>query len=197
MAVSINDILRAASVWKYAGTDEQVNVFHLKVNDPGTGVIADVMLDVAQFFLEGYATVVGNMANNLTHDRIQIQNMTTSEVYGATSAVAALDGASGDEPAPPQLTALLLMNTVASRRQGRVYIPSFGEGSFSSGSFATGVVANIETLGDYLLDEHEMDNGTVLQYVVFKTNVNYLIPISRRAVNGARVQRRRQLGRGS
>lgn len=194
---NVGDMLRVACVWRFGGSDEQVNVLHLHIGSTVAALTADVLDDVGEYLLEAYNGMVGAVCTGVLHDRYEVQNLNRGLTFGASPAIPGINGAAASDCLAPQSTALLLMNTTIPRVQGRLYLPTFGEGDNGNGFIGAPSLGGMASLGDYLLAEQTLSNGTALRYCVFRNLAFFTFPYSYRAVPTLRVQRRRQLGRGS
>lgn len=192
------DVVRLSNVYLYLNTDEQVNAFHVQLDGIPAATDADVLEDLAEFVENAYEALVGVMPTDVTHDRIEVKNVTTGAVFGSLPRIAALDGTENTSgPMPPQVTGLVVFPTLVSRVQGRIYLPSFAESANGDTGIETGARNAMDSFAEELLDPFTGVNGTEIAYVVLRGNGTPVLPSSYRVITRFRTQRRRTIGRGS
>lgn len=191
------DIIRVSSVWKYNATDDQVNVLHLKVGADMAASDNDILDDILEYVHDAYLNVQSFFSTLVTHDHFEIVDVTRALHFGTFGADSALDGGQTGDALPPQVTGLVIFPTTSSRIQGRVYLPTFGEAQNASGAWVSGVMTGMTDFGIALTAPVTEGNGTRVQYVVREHGGSGIIPRSYRVIPNPRIQRRRQVGRGS
>lgn len=193
-----NNHVRLSSVWLYDDASEIVNVVHVRLGSTVASSDADVLDDLAEFVEDVWENVVPAMSNLVTHDRIEVKNVTLGGVFGSLPANANLDGTDSSANAlPPQTTALVIFPTLISRIQGRVYLPPFSEASNNAGFIDPAKVAMMDAFGAEMLLPYTGPNGTEMSYIVRASSGTGLVPVSTRSIPTFRTQRRRTIGRGS
>lgn len=198
MLAGVGDTLRISVVWKFNGTDEQANVLHARITPDIAGSDAEFLEDLVDYVKYLYQNVMPVVASALIHDRIEVQNVTQSIVFGSLGADPELDGANTSSAAmSPQDTTLIIAPTTISRVQGRIYLPTTVEGEASAGNVGSNMVDGAEVMALRLLSAHVEANGTGFRYVVRLSNGDTVFPFSARVIPQFRTQRRRTTGRGS
>lgn len=199
MPVEVGDILRVALQWFADGSDEQVNVHHVKVDDVGTAAgDAEFMDGLAQAFLETlYAQVIVEVADSVVGAIMSGFNVTKSETLPPVTNP--MDGGqTTDHGYARQVTALVYMNTNVARRQGRSYLPTFTEDAIDDdGGWRAGILT---VLGDYAIGllSPITDGNVEVHRVVTHTDGSSPLEISYAGVGAyPRTQRRRTPGFGS
>lgn len=199
MAVTVDDIVKVAFQWFISGRDEVINVHTFQVNDL-TGVTndADFMADLAALALSSiYDNIVGNMANQVVGATLSGINLTKGEVLPPVDQN--IDGGnSAADIVPHQATALICLNGVEPRRQGRSYLPPFAENNIDDdGEWGATTVTALTGYAINLLAPIDAGALGVTRVVSNPTGTNFFIPSNATIVVAPRTQRRRTLGRGS
>lgn len=193
----IGDLVRVAVRWRYNDAADIVNVLHFRIDSNGASNTTEALEDIMELTAAPYAPVVPYISEVCVHADFQLTNVTKNQVWGVFPPDPALDGAGGSDALPPQTTALLLMRTLTPRVMGRINLPPFSNVDNDDGVISPAAVADIEDMGTYLLSPHTGSNGLGMHYVVWRGGTTSATPTNRRAVPAYRIQRRRQVGRGS
>jgi hypothetical protein len=199
MATQVGDILRIALSWLVDGSEQMVNVHTFEVDDLG-GLTddADIMADLAgSALLDLYTPLLSFVANNVVGDVITAINLTRNTVMPPVAWNA--DGANTAADAlARQLTGLVYLNTVVPRRQGRCYLPPFGEGDvMDTGLWNTLTVAAMAGFGVDLLGTLVGDSVDIHRVVGHSIPTGFSVPTFAGVSLAPRTQRRRTPGRGA
>lgn len=199
MAVAVDDVVRVALQWFLDGLEEVVNVHTFVVEDM-TGVTSDgdFMVDLAALLESSlYDNVVGDFCNNLLGQVITGLNLTKGEVL--PPALQTIDGAnSAADALPHQVTALVCLNGVQPRRQGRSYLPPFADNNIDDdGTWGATTIAHLLTYGADMLANIDAGALGVQRVISNESGTSFFFPTSATIVTSPRTQRRRTLGRGS
>lgn len=197
MAIGANDLVRCASVWQ-VGAEEQVNVHYLTVTGIAAQTQQQIRQDIAEWFTDGYTTVVSKMWGSTNHLRIELFNITDGNPEPTIGAQALLDGSNAGEVLPAQVAAEVYFRTGISRRIGRTFLPTFTEAVITDGSWVAATLADLQTFGDYCRDIHVLTNGVNLEKKIWdraaliaRDVIEAVVPFD------SRTQRRRRVGVGS
>lgn len=197
MAIGTNDLIRCASVWQ-VGAEEQVNVHYLTVTGIAAQTQEQIRQDIAEWFTDGYSTVVGLMWQSTDHLRIELFNVTDGNPEPTISAQALLNGTNAGEILPPQVAAEVYFRTGISRRIGRTFLPTFTEATITDASWVAATITGLQTFGNYCRDIHVLTNGVNLEKkiwdraaLVARDVIEAVVPFD------SRTQRRRRVGVGS
>lgn len=199
MAVALGDIIRVACQFFANSTNEIVNVHTFQVEDLYS-ITNDTtfMTELAGCLLsELYDNWMSQCTNELTPGVLTAINLTKDEVLPPV-AWAATGTVNTNEMLPLPVTALVYLNTVAPRRQGRVYLPPPDETLQQlGGDWVTGAeTALINFVGD-LMDPLDDGSVSVQRVVATAAGGSPLVPSLGGFSAAARTQRRRTIGRGS
>jgi hypothetical protein len=197
MAIGTNDLIRCACVWQVAA-EEQVNVHYLTVTGIAAQTQEQIRQDIAEWFTDGYTTVVGLMWGSINHLRIELFNVTDGNPEPTISAQALLDGSNAGELLPAQVAAEVYFRTGVSRRIGRTFLPTFTEATISDAAWVAGTLTGLQTFGNYCRDIHVLTNGVNLEKKIYdragavaRDIIEAVVPFD------SRTQRRRRVGVGS
>lgn len=194
---SAGDVVRMAVVWRFDGAADQVNVLHAILGPNVSTTDAGVLADIGLYVRAAYQFVLTEVCTLVTHDRIEVKNVTDNTVFGALPRDNNLDGAEAAQCLSPDTTALIVFRTLLSRVSGRIYLPTFSEAQQSGGELITASTDNMADMADFLMTTQNMVNGTDITYAVHSVSGVTRVPISYRVIANTRKQARRQVGRGS
>lgn len=200
MTVQVDDILRAAARLTFENDeDDIVNVYHFGVSG-GAETEAQTLLNIGIFLDDMYQTVQGRMATDVDFQEISVKNVTQNIVLGDTPWPTLTVGALAAEQLPPQVTALVIANTLSPSRQGRKYLGGFTETDNDSGVVGSALIANLANFAiDYVATR--VINTITYRSVIMEAPDGPLQPIhpleTGKVITAFRTQRRRTVGRGS
>lgn len=198
MTIGNNDIVRAASVWAWTGTAEMVNTLHLKIGVPGAQTQTDIRTAIENYLVNAYQNITAWMTAALVHARVELFNVTDQTPETWIGNIALIDGASGGEALPPQVSAEVFFRTGVSRHIGRIFIPTFAEGAQAGGDIVIACRNDLADFGADIAGQFTDANGVTVDYVVYDRSagvgrpaVGYTVPLE------MRTQRRRRRGVGT
>lgn len=199
MAVEVGDIVRIACQFFANDADELVNV-HTFIVDNLYSITNDTtfMTQLAGCLAtELYSHWMSQCTNELQPGILTGINLTKDEVLPPVAWTAA-GTVNTNEQLPLQTCALVFLNGVAPRRQGRVYLPAPDETLQQlGGDWVTGAqTALINFVGAIMAP---LDDGdvSVERVIATATGASPILPTIGGFSAAARTQRRRTIGRGS
>lgn len=198
MAIVNGEVLRLGVLWVYQNIAYQMNVLHVQVSDIAAQTQQQILDDIEQYLENIYtANIVTYMTDQLVHVRTDIFSTQNNAPETGLGANVNMNGASGAEALPLQIAAETYFRTGVSRHIGRVFWPTFQEGSNASGVVLTATRNALQTAGNYMIAAHTMPNGTTITYgildrssAIFRQPTQAVVPIH------FRTQRRRRIGVG-
>jgi hypothetical protein len=199
MAAGINDIIRFALRWFVDGTDEIINVHTFKLVSGALlgddGDVMDAIMGIMADLL--YADIANLMPNNVQGFDAAGFNLTDNTTMPPTAN--GIDGAeTGSEALARQLTALVCLNGVAPRRQGRSYLPIFTESCVNdAGQWTSGPLGAIAAYGGLLLGPMGDSDLTIQRVVCHPDGSLAFVPTATVVPLAPRTQRRRTEGFGA
>lgn len=196
MTITNGDLLRCSVVWKYGSADEQINVWHVGVADPAA-VETDLLDDIEEYFGWLYAEVVALCTTSLVHDRIEIFNVSQNTPEPWVGQVAALNGASGSDPLPTGVAAMIYARTSQSRVIGKKYMPTWVESVLTAGVWTQTGLDALDDIRTRWGAVYAATHGTDFRSGIYSAaHAQMYYPISSTSVATPAYQRRRKLGRG-
>jgi len=197
MAVEVADILRIAARMRLDGIGDIINVYHFVVAVQDLLDDNEVMDGVATLMDELYTIVNGVIANNVSYESIDGQNITKDELLPSKDWPLLTVGGNVSDMLPEMTACCVFFRTIKPRVRAAKFLPPFTEGGNDEGLIEAATLALAKDYGDFLVDPL-VTTDLQLGYVSFNrvTGVATEI-ISRVAPARFRTQRRRRLGVGS
>lgn len=127
MPVNHQDIIRITAKMTIPPDDFQ-NVYHAQYLGPSGQSDAVAWTDVATVLETMYTEVLGEQADELLYDTIELWNVTQDAPMVESAWPTLTAGTSVDRALPYQSAALLLFPTGTARSQGRKFLPGFTDG---------------------------------------------------------------------
>lgn len=198
MAIAEGDVIRVALQWLVDGSDLQVNTHTFQVHDIGTPDDDLEVMEILNALLASdvYNNVVAQMSNNLVGSIMTGKNLTQN--YLLPTVANNIDGThSVGETHAYQVSALVYLNGVQPRRQGRMYLPVFtGSALNDNGDWDAGTLtALLAFAADILLPLVGVD-ASFTRVVSNLLGTNWFVPSFAGVSAAPRTQRRRTKGRG-
>jgi hypothetical protein len=197
MAIAVGDILRIACRFLMAGTDERVNVWHLRADSVLGGTDADKMADIAGFFDLAYTGLNSLFSDDLSYLDITGQNISKSELLPDQSWPTLTFGGDTNSAMPGPVSASVYWGTVAPKVVGRKFLPDTTEGTNADGTLTGNLIAALANFGGNFIVPIGLANIDVFagtyNYAAqtFTPFLNVNVPVR------FRTQRRRRRGVGS
>lgn len=199
MALNDGDIVRAALAWKLDGADDQVNVYHLQINNvvalPSDAAFA---ADLRQYFIDLYTPIIGYMSTRVVFRNAEVFNVTQNTNLIGWAAETDLDGTGTGNALPEGSAALAYLRTATPFRIGRKFLPTFTEAAQDGGVLESAALSAVQGFADAWADAYVLGLTYEIQAVVYDTAANVArLPIQGVASPSIAYQRRRRRGRGS
>lgn len=192
------DIIRAAGAMIYDGSDEVVNVYHMRVNSGGGKSWAEVDSDIQDYFDQLVDTMDTELSDLMVADRISVSNVTQDTVFGAIPWGVFTQGGNATDATAAGVCCFTFARTRKPRVQIRKYFGVFPKESMALGEWDAGVTAACGDALDYHIAENIMNSGIRLQGVAYNrtlTTYEYAVSVATRGEPA--YQRRRKRGVGS
>jgi hypothetical protein len=201
MPIGENDIIRVACGFRHSTGGQQVNVYHLRVTDPGDPVDDDAILeDIVDYFDNLYGVINTDVSNKVAYTEIGLFNESQMYSYAPYLWPTRTTGAAtGSDSLPPQVAAFVRGTTGYSRNWMKKWLPTFGEETTQGdGKFNTTTMGHLTTFAGNFTDQFTVGNAGIAEFVVWHKDT-----MGFHKVTGARVSdipgtmQRRKPGRGS
>lgn len=199
MPAEVGDVIRATAVLKQSGTDDLVNVYHVRITtDPGASNDDECVEDISNILELAYGHLNGSLPTSLVYDHIDFQNITKNEEMPSVNwASLGTGGGAADAPSP-QVASLVVYKVGIPGVQGRKYLPCFTEGLLDEGAITAGGVALLDGFVVRTVGIKVGGNGWQIEFGIRREGDGSFHPyISGRPIPFTRTQRRRTRGRGS
>lgn len=197
MTISVGDKLKASVVWRMDGADEQVNVYHLRFTQFPDPVTDDmVRIAIGNYFEDLYSEVLGDVVNNLVHNRVELWNETTNSPELPLPAISALNGQDSGVKLPYGTSMLIFGRTGVSRRIGRKFLPTYSTGAVTDGFWSSGAQTRAADFASKWAAPYEDDNNVGIRAIVFKNDASWSDILQGVVQPNPCYQRRRRAGRG-
>ncbi len=192
------DVIRVGAVMRYDGSEDVVNVYHLKM--AGSSDIAwAAMAPAIQDYMDGImATLDTELSNLMAAGELQVTNVTQLTVYGAIAwGDFAAGGAAGAQCAAGACC-FGFARTRKPRVQIRKYYSVFPQSGMVDGQWDAGVTGAVGDALDYHIVNQDLGGGVVLRGVAYNRTLltdEDGVTVAVRSEPG--YQRRRKRGVGS
>lgn len=197
MAVEVADIIRIAARMRLDGIGDIINVFHFVVAVQDLLDDSAVMDGVAEILDDLYTTVNGAIADNVTYESVDGQNITKDELLPSKDWPVLTAGGAGSDMLPEMTSCCVFFRTVKPRVRNAKFLPPFTIGSSDDGAVDALTVTALENYGDFLVAPLTVTD-LELGYVSFNRVTQVATQVISRVVpTRFRTQRRRRLGVGS
>lgn len=196
--VNPSDIVRATAEFSYETAGQVlVNVLHFQALTQSSTDDDEITDDLGVVMQQAYADLQANQSIILKYTQLTFQNLTQDIKLGRGPWPSFTQGSDAGQITSPQVAALLLMQTVKPRVQGRLYVPGIPEADVVNGILDAGwVTALLDTAATLLADI--VVTFAVYKYVVYNVEFGtFNVPFGAGAVNPTRTQRRRSGGIGT
>lgn len=192
------NILRVVPRWLWGGTEEVVNVWHLRVISTGAITDADMSTAVNEWLEAAYAIVNDRMSNYNVHYDTQITNLTVGYSFTPLAANTNLNGLDTTDILPSTDCPLVVWRTGVSRRLGRKYLPPTTKTQLASGRWVAGMMTDLNALGTFCELDYVVDPDLSLEPGVRSTlNASWSSFVSHKVSNVPSHVDRRKIGVGS
>lgn len=122
--INNGDVLYLAAKMRYDGLSDIVNRFTVRVVKDVTEDDGDV-LEVCRDYVEAvYAPIIGDIANNVSFENIEVFNATTDNPIPSVTFFTLDTGTSTNPVVGPQLSAYSFARTAVSKHRGAKYWPA-------------------------------------------------------------------------
>lgn len=192
------DIIRIGAVLTYDGSEDVVNVYHLRMN--GGGPFSWAVIDG---YLQGYmdgvmATLDTELSDLITAKELQVSNVTQLTVFGAIAWGVFAQGGAAGAPTAAGVTCFGFARTRVPRVQIRKYYGVFPQASMVDGQWDAGVTDAVGDSMDYHIAEQLLGGVCQLQGVAWNRDLlTYQFGQTVRVNSEPSYQRRRRRGVGS
>lgn len=196
--INDGDVIRIAGVMKLDLVHEITNVWHLLVLAGGPMTFAAADADFQEYMDLMFLDIDTTITNNQTVDRLEIQNVTTDQVFGSIDWGAFAAGGNAQQHTALGVTAFCWGRTRTPRVQIRKYMGVFTEDDLVDGTWNAAILTDLQTMMDDHITPNIMAGGLELQGVAWnRTAKTYTLATSAAVAPEPAYQRRRKRGRGS
>lgn len=192
------DIIRIGAVLTYDGSEDIVNVYHIRQNSGG---------DIAWSAMDGYlqiymdalvATIDTEWSTLITAKELQVTNVTQLAVYGAIAWGTFSQGGAAGEPTASGVACFGFIRTRKPRVQIRKYYGVFPQGAMIDGLWDAGVTGAVGDSLDYHRGAQQVGGVPIFQGVAYnRTLLTYELGVTTNVRSEPGYQRRRKRGVGS
>lgn len=192
------DIIRLGAVMRYDGTDDMVNVWHVRIESGGPMAFAAASADFAEYVDDLYRSLVSYYSTVTVGDHISCKNVTQATVWAAFAWSPAFTGTNAIDRLATQMALLAWGRCAKSRVQIRKYFGPFTEQNMTSGLWVAAIQSACVARMFYHIAAQTMTNGLELKGVAYnRTAGTYEYALGATASTNPVVQRRRRVGRGA
>ena len=192
------DIIRVGAVMTYDGSEDVVNVYHIRQVDAGAYTWAQVTGALQTYMDAIMATLDTELSTLMVAAELQVTNVTQNQVYGAIAWGVFAGGSGAGEQCAAAASCFGFARTRVPRVQIRKYYGIFPQSSLVDGQWDAGVTDAVGDALDYHIAEQTMGTGQVLQGVAYnRTLLTYAVGITVAVRAEPGYQRRRKRGVGS
>lgn len=192
------DVIRVGAVLTYDGSEDIVNVYHIKLN--GGGPINWAAMDG---YIQGYMdnimdTLDTELSTLITANALQVSNVTQNTVFGAIAWGTFAQGGAAGAPTASGVACFGFIRTRVPRVQIRKYFGVFPQSALVDGAWDAGVTGAVGDALDYHMVENQIGGIADLQGVAYNRTLltsEFGVTVSVRSEPG--YQRRRKRGVGS
>lgn len=196
--INDGDVIRIAAVMQLDLVHEITNVWHVLVVSGAPMTFAAATPDFQEYMDLMWFDLDARLSDHQTADRLEIQNVTTNEVFGSIDWGDFTAGAGVGDHNPLGVCAFAWGRTRTPRVQIRKYMGVFTEAELLDGRWTSVLLAELQTMIDEHIGQNTMSAGLVLQGVAWnRTLKTYTVATSGAVQAEAAYQRRRKRGRGS
>lgn len=199
MAVTANDLVRVAFKQEYGGIEDVVNVMHFQITTvPGLGSDVLFLQDLGQLAGAMWAEIESAIPTGLNPVDVEAYNITDDGPIGVGNWSGYAGGTATGDAMPLADCMLLIFPTPVKRKQGRIYLSPWNEGSQADGLWSAGALTLAENFMGVLLSNFIGTNGYEFTYVVYSRAGGVAsVPSASRIQPRVAYQLRRKPGRGS
>lgn len=196
--VNDGDVIRIAGVMQLNLIHEVTNVWHMLVVSGGPMTFAAATPDFQEYMDLMFFDLDSRLTDHQTADRLEIQNVTTEEVFGSVDWGTFTGGSGVGDHNPLGVCAFAWGRTRTPRVQIRKYMGVFTEADITDGVWTGGLLSDLEDMMQEHIESNVMTGGLVLQGVAWnRTAKTHTLATSVSTAAEAAYQRRRKRGRGS
>lgn len=192
------NILRVGVRWLFNASDEQVNIWWLRLETGSPVADIDLSAGITEYLETQYGLVLSRVSSNVQHFDTTIRNMTVGYDLTPMGRDPNLDGQDGTDMLPSDDAALIVWRTGVSRRLGRKYLPTLTKAQLSGGRWTTAAMGDFASFAALAEDTFDTVGGFGLTPGVrasvgsaFSTFLSHIVS------NVPSHQDRRKLGVGS
>lgn len=162
-----DDIIRIGAVLRYDNTEDIVNVYHVKLTDGGPVTWETIDSTLQAYMDSAVATIDTEWSTLITAGELQVSNVTQQTVFGAIDWNTFAQGGAAGEPTAAGVACFGFARTRVPRVQIRKYFGVFPQSSMVDGLWDAGVLAAVEDVLEYHIQEQSMGGGLFLQGVAY------------------------------
>lgn len=196
--INEGDVLRIAGVQNIDGLYEVTNVWHLICGGTTPLSFEDATGDIQEYMDLLMDDLDTQFTNNQFADHIEVQNVTTDDVFGSIDWDTYAQGGHTGDHLPLGVCVFAWGRTRKPRVQIRKYFGVFTEEQIVGGVWQAGVLGAVNSAMAVHIDNQTMTDGLTLQGVAFN-RVTKVATLATSHASSAKpsYQRRRKRGRGS
>lgn len=196
--INDGDVIRIAGVMQLDLVHEITNVWHVLVEAGGPMTFAAATSDFQEYMDLMFFDLDTRITDHQTVDRLEIQNVTTLDVFGSVDWGTFAAGGSAADHVALGVCAFAWGRTRTPRVQIRKYMGVFTETDIIDGVWQAALVADMQTMMDDHITSNTMSGGLELKGVAWNRDTStYTEATSAAVAPEAAYQRRRKRGRGS
>lgn len=196
--INVGDVLRVAGVMNIDGQYEITNVWHMLVEAAPNGAFLDNVADIQQYFDLLVATTDTFFTDNQFADHLEVQNVTTLDVFGSIDWGTFAQGGAAQQHTALGVCVFAWARTRRPRVQIRKYFGVFTENDLADGVWQAGVLGACNASMAVHVASQTLTNGLELQGVAWNRAAStYQLPINHTSSAEPAYQRRRKRGVGS
>jgi hypothetical protein len=179
-------------------THEITNVWHMLVTEGGGGTFEDSVADIQEYIDLLYDDLDTQFTNNQFADHLEVQNMTSEEVFGSIDWGTFTQGGNADQHTALGVCVFAWGRTRKPRVQIRKYFGVFTEGEAIDGVWQSSVLGAVNGSMAVHIDAQVLTGGLGLRGVAYNRDTGiHTFATSHVSSSEPAYQRRRKRGRGS
>lgn len=196
--LNTGDVIRVAGVMEYGGTHEITNVWHMVVGGTTPLSFEDATDDIKEYMDLLFDDIDTRLSNNQLADHLEVQNVTTDDVFGAIDWGVFAQGGSATDSTALGVCVFAWGRTRRPRVQIRKYFGVFTEDDMVDGVWNAPVLGAVNGAMAVHIDLQTMTDGLTLQGCAFNRSLKtFTLATSHTSSNEPAYQRRRKRGVGS
>lgn len=192
------DIIRVAALMEYDGSDDVVNVYHIRFVEGGPSVWATMSVIIQAYMDNIMLTLDTELSTLMVAKELQVSNVSQTTVFGAIDWGDFAQGGGAGEVTAAGVCCFAFARTRKPRVQIRKYYSVFPQGSMVGGLWDQGVLDAVDDAMQYHIAEQTLSSTFHLQGVAWNRDlVTYEEGITVAVRSEPGYQRRRKRGVGS